>query len=476
MTSIHKKVDCFFFFVILYNMEGIDKSELEDYGIKQTEEGKHNYMLTHMIGGVGAYYNGINIEQNYKNFFKNAKDKENNDKQTTKCTIQYENNGKMNVESYSCIGYVFDDGYYYKQMFDRNVNSGYYFESDGQRNNEDGTKKTNELGIIDKEEDLKGIVDIMNKKEDNKKEDIKVSESNFVNRQLINDNQLERYAKKHVFKDSETLNKHLKKAKKIYKLVNKGKIDKNSLSFESTGFFECAKPDYGLMEFHGHYNNFGNPDSISGFSISADDGRIEFTYDDNEEFKLDENYNNLTKKMKTKVSLNECIVGFNEKMHIASMFISLTDDDSVKDSKRGEQLKLIVDCMQQIIDVQNDKIGKDKILFRDMKTQKLELLSFEKFKERICKLVEEFNKSEHKDYLDRDWKIEIPNPKIPDSIKQSSGGELEIPDSIKQSSGGECCIKKFLKNIFTKNQYDPKNINPYCTYHACTRRYPGMNK
>ena len=54
-------------------MEGIDKSELEAYGIKKTEEGKHNYMLTHMIGGVGAYYNGINIEQNYKNFFKNAK-------------------------------------------------------------------------------------------------------------------------------------------------------------------------------------------------------------------------------------------------------------------------------------------------------------------------------------------------------------------------------------------------------------------
>ncbi|MBR1429429.1 MAG: hypothetical protein IJ590_04205, partial [Rickettsiales bacterium] len=406
-------------------MEGIDKSELEAYGIKKTEEGKHNYMLTHMIGGVGAYYNGINIEQNYKNFFKNAKDKENNDKQTTKCTIQYENNGKMNVKSYSCIGYVFDDGYYYKQMFDRNVNSGYYFESDGQRNNEDGTKKTNELGIIDKEEDLKGIVDIMNKEEA-----IKVSESNFVNRQLINDNQLERYAKKHVFKDSETLNKHLKKAKKIYKLVNKGKIDKNSLSFESIGYSECAKPDYGLMEFHSCYNNVDNPDSISGFCISADDDRIEFTYDDNEEFKLDENYNNLTKKMKTKVSLNECIVSFNEKMHIASMFISLTDDDSVKDSKRGKQLKLIVDCMQQIINVQKKKMGKDKILFRDMKTQKLELLSFEKFKERICKLVEEFNKSEHKNYLDEDWKIEIPNPKI--------------PNSIKQSSGGECCIKKFL--------------------------------
>ena len=82
-------------------MEGIDKSEFAKYGIKQTEKGGHNYMLTHMIDCVGSFENGIDITENYKSFRQNA---ENGRKECTRCTIQYENNKRMNVESYGCLG------------------------------------------------------------------------------------------------------------------------------------------------------------------------------------------------------------------------------------------------------------------------------------------------------------------------------------------------------------------------------------
>ena len=245
----------------------------------------------------------------------------------------------------------------------------------------------------------------------------------------------------------------------ITKRKEKGKDIQHLLHFESGDLRYFAKPDEGgMLDFDGCYNKPGDPNSIYDFEISADDGRVNFTYDDNKKFELNKNYNTLDKKLKTKVKLNECLVTFNEDMHIASMFINISDDDKGKDDKRGKQLQLIANKMEEIIEVQKNKIKHSKILFRDMKTQKLELLNFEKFKDRIYKLCEEYNKSEHKDYLGNDWKI-------------------DIPDNIKPTKQ-ECCIKRLFKNIFDNKQSDYKNINNYAqpAFHACTRGYPYMNK
>jgi hypothetical protein len=133
-------------------------------------------------------------------------------------------------------------------------------------------------------------------------------------------------------------------------------------------------------------------------------------------------------------------------MRIATMFINISDNDSC-DLKRGKQLQLIANKMDEIINVQKKIIKHNKILFRDMKTQKLELLSFEKFKQRIYELCKDYNKTKHRDEFDDNFKINIPNNIRP------------------------CFIKRWFKNIFDNKQSDYKNINNYArpTFHFCTR-------
>ena len=372
-----------------------NKDELQKYGIKYTTKGTP-YMLTNFwFQDFDDNYKKIwqyDVEKIYDELekkwkvFHDTMEKPSQDQQEYRVTtsIMYGNNGKWERNSFSdsAIGFVFEDGYKYKQMFmhnmhcdarpiklDKNGKSIKSWEGSKYMEQYDKRKKTYVMKKV-KDKTNEGHRDYYDKSLNDKD-----NETQFVEKSIEKDNQRKALLNKYIpginKKYLETIKKRKEGDKNIdWRLLDSGitwEIKENCDFIEKDPYIKpYIKSSY--TEKDGHvFTNLYQDD------LYYRHGRLTFQN-------------------------NECHVDVWPPK-IASLIINLTDREkreftlmgSDRLNTRGMRLKQIAYSMESIIKFQRDVLKKDKILFRDEEKQEIEMLTLEQFKNRIADLCIQHN-------------------------------------------------------------------------------------
>lgn len=368
-------------------MSTMNKNELERYGIKYTQKGTP-YMLTNFLfrdhdenyQGIWQYDVGKEydkLKEKWKYFHKTM-EKPSQDQQEYRVTtsIMYKNgdNWERNPFADAAIGFVFQDGYEYKQMFMHNMHCGarpIKLDEKGKSIKSWEGKMPKEIwNEKQKEYEIQELTDETNEGYydyyDNNK-DVKSNETQFVEKSIEKDN-----LRKGLFQQKEQKNQQFETAVQKY---NSGQSD--------------FKPYYDDCEIN-------VPCEILEDGHSK---KIKCQYDDNGKILNYELYHDDLYLRHNRLTFqnNECHVDVWQPK-IASLIINLTDRDiaekafhSVRNNKRWMRLKQIAYSMESIIKFQRDVLKKDKILFRDEEKQAIEPLTLEQFKNRITYLCIQHN-------------------------------------------------------------------------------------
>ena len=318
---------------------------------------------------VGKEYD--KLKEKWKYFHKTM-EKPSQDRQEYRVTtsIMYKNgdNWERNPFADAAIGFVFQDGYKYKQMFMHNMHCGarpIKLDEKGKSIKSWKCKMPKEIwNEKQKEYETQELTDETNEGYDDyydNNKDVKSNETQFVEKSIEEDN----------------------KRKEVFKKYNQDVEDfLENIKKYNNGQCKIA-PGTRTLEINENYNiTEGRP----WIRLHNNCGRPEIYQDD-----LYLRNNSLT------FQNNECHVDVWQPK-IASLIINLTDRDiaerafrSVRNNKRWMRLKQIAYSMESIIKFQMDVLKKDRILFRDEEKQAIEPLTLEQFKNRITDLCIQHN-------------------------------------------------------------------------------------